>query len=84
MSNTFTAAAWEHWESHPDRLTATPSMAYGIAAEWARDHLAAHDARVRRDGAREALDGLAESHPFGADVFLLTEYRDTHYPEETP
>ena len=51
-------------------------------------------ARVRRDAAREALDGLiadkahmtallrAENGGNVEDV--LTHYRDTHYPEETP
>ena len=50
-------------------------------AEWARTHLAAHDARVRRDAAREALDGLAEQYEHDA---YIRAYRDTHYPEETP
>ena len=51
-------------------------------------------ARVRRDAAREALDGLladkahmtvllhAENGGNVEDV--LTHYRDTHYPEESP
>ena len=52
-------------------------------------------ARVRRDAAREALDGLAATHD--AQVFAdfgirnssrigqeARIYRDTHYPEETP
>ena len=50
--------------------------------------------RVRRDAAREALDGLladkahmtvllrAENGGNVEDV--LTHYRDTHYPEESP
>ena len=65
------------------------------------DHYAAVDAafdrflaRVRRDAAREALDGLiadkahmtvllhAENGGNVEDV--LAHYRDTHYPEETP
>ena len=65
------------------------------------DHHAAVDAafdrflaRVRRDAAREALDGLladkahmtvllhAENGGNVEDV--LTHYRDTHYPEESP
>ena len=65
------------------------------------DHHAAVDAafdrflaRVRRDTAREALDGLladkahmaallrAENGGEAEDV--LTHYRDTHYPEESP
>ena len=69
-------------------------------ADWkvgmvaAREWLAAHDARVRRDAAREALDGLiadkahmaallrAENGGEAEDV--LTHYRDTLHPEETP
>ena len=51
-------------------------------------------ARVRRDAAREALDGLiadkvhmtvllrAENGGEAEDV--LAHYRDAHYPEETP
>lgn len=51
-------------------------------------------ARLRRDAAREALDGLiadkahttvllrAENGGNVEDV--LTHYRDTHYPEESP
>ena len=34
-------------------------------AEWARTHLAAHDARVKRDAAREALDGLVQKFQWG-------------------
>lgn len=56
-------------------------------------------ARVRRDAAREALDGLAGHSERLAEAGLLgagtakiqraaaviaTEYRDTHYPEENP
>ena len=52
--------------------------------------LAAHDARVRRDAAREALDGLAaevrlewhERHHWLLQP--IDEYRDDSYPEETP
>ena len=56
--------------------------------------LAAHDARVRRDSARGAIDGLIADMAHmtvllhaeaGGDVEgVLTNYRDTHYPEETP
>ena len=66
-------------------------------ALWSR-WLAAHDARVRRDAAREALDGLAReaagvaeasnehTNPWVSRVVQgwAEEYRDTHYPEETP
>ena len=55
-------------------------------------------ARVRRDAAREALDGLAReaagvaeasnehTNPWVSRVVQgwAEEYRDTHYPEETP
>ncbi|MGP5376344.1 hypothetical protein ACTXM8_10165 [Brachybacterium alimentarium] len=52
-------------------------------------------AQVRRDAAREALDGLAEhidqiaSHFVGFSVGSqkaqdVRDYRDAHYPEETP
>ena len=56
--------------------------------------LAAHDARVRRDAARGAIDGLIADKAHmtvllhaetGGDVEgVLTNYRDTHHPEETP
>ena len=54
------------------------------------DHLAAFDAwlaRVKRDAAREALDGLADQFNNWAEVAAEESariYRDTHYPEETP
>ena len=38
-------------------------------------------ARVRRDAAREALDGLAEQYEHDA---YIRAYRDRNYPEETP
>ena len=54
-------------------------------------------ARVRRDAAREALDGLIDAAQREHDrapapyryrlekvVSIATEHRDTHYPEETP
>ena len=47
-------------------------------------------ARVRRDAAREALDGLASKaradwHPGTCGwVGAVDDYRDAHYPEETP
>ena len=40
-------------------------------------------ARVRRDAAREALDGLAVTYRDVSTLGIL-QYRDTHYPEETP
>ena len=70
------------------------------------DHHAAVDAafdrflaRVRRDAAREALDGLIAWHrenaqdaetpaPVRRGIAVMADeaqrYRDTHYPEETP
>ena len=51
--------------------------------EWSR-----FLARVRRDAAREALDGLAEQFDSWAEGDagdVARTYRDTHYPEgETP
>ena len=51
-------------------------------------------ARVRRDAAREALDGLiADKAHMAALLYaenggnvedVLAHYRDAHYPEETP
>ena len=55
-------------------------------ARWSR-WLAAHDARVRRDAAREALDGLAIDLAVTSgytEAEEVRDYRDAHYPEETP
>lgn len=51
-------------------------------------------ARVRRDAARGAIDGLIADKAHMAVLLhaenggnvedVLTHYRDTHYPEETP
>lgn len=44
-------------------------------------------ARVRRDAAREALDGAADQLNNLAEAAaeeVVRHYRDTHYPEETP
>ena len=49
--------------------------------------LAARDARVRRDAAREALDGLAIDLAVTSgytEAEEVRDYRDAHYPEETP
>ena len=40
-------------------------------------------ARVKRDAARAALDGLAVTYRDVSTLGIL-QYRDTHYPEETP
>lgn len=44
-------------------------------------------ARVKRDAAREALDGLADQLNNWAEMDAeesARTYRDAHYPEETP
>lgn len=44
-------------------------------------------ARVRRDAAREALDGLADQFNNWAEATAeesARTWRDTHYPEEAP
>ena len=84
------------WASDGDHVPAAKSYDYFESyAEFER-WLAAHDARVRRDAAREALDGLsawlgdlAEKHPArSAHVPLvqgrITRYITDNYPEETP
>ena len=58
------------------------------------DALTERIARVRRDAAREALDGLiADKAHMAALLYaenggnvedVLAHYRDAHYPEETP
>ena len=67
---------------------------HDMTAEESKDAARAFLARVRRDAAQEALNGLiadkahmtvllhAENGGNVEDV--LTHYRDTHYPEETP
>ena len=50
-------------------------------------YVAARDARVRRDAAREALDGLAIDLAVTSgytEAEEVRDYRDAHYPEETP
>lgn len=65
-----------------------------LGRERFRAWLASHDARVRRDAAREALDGLAEHIDWTASQLLgirvgsqkaqdVRDYRDTHYPEKS-
>lgn len=80
-----------------EKILRTPERkAFRAGAEWAREHLAAHDAQIKRDAAREALDGLASAYAddpdidepeFEREAFVIRaarHYRDTHYPEETP
>ena len=59
-------------------------------ARWSR-WLAAHDARVRRDAAREALDGLADEAihvdwEMDGPSFALRvrRFKNRKHPEETP
>ena len=74
--------AWIEFEASADDINVA-------AAEFDR-----FLARVRRDAAREALDGLAEHIDWTASQFLgvrvgtqkaqdVRDYRDTHYPKET-
>ncbi|WP_193104662.1 hypothetical protein [Brachybacterium sp. FME24] len=66
-----------------------------VSMHAAREWLAAHDARVKRDAARDALDGLAaesralardmEPHDQGSNAYTARAarlYRDTHHPED--
>ena len=78
----------------PDEMDARGCFLDGAAGAFVREDWEAFLARVRRDAAREALDGLladkahmtvllhAENGGNVEDV--LTHYRDTHYPEESP
>ena len=78
----------------PDEMDARGCFLDGAAGAFVREDWEAFLARVRRDAAREALDGLiadkahmtallcAENGGNVEDV--LAHYRDTHYPEETP
>lgn len=65
-----------------------------VARDLAGEEFDRFLARVRRDAAREALDGLAEHIDLTASQFLgirvgsqkaqdVRDYRDEHYPEET-
>ena len=67
-----------------------------MTSDEAKDAARAFLARVRRDAAREALDGLAAEAREGivnrettwghgqSIASAAGTYRDTHYPEETP
>ena len=46
--------------------------------------LTAHDARVRRDAAREALDAYIAYETDGDVADDIETFRDRNYPEETP
>ena len=67
---------------------------HDMTAEESKDAARAFLARVRRDAAQEALNGLIADKAHMAALLhaenggnvedVLTHYRDTHYPEETP
>ena len=71
-----------------------PRDRLGEPLDISPERFAAWLARVRRDAAREALDGLLADKAHMAALLraenggnvedVLTHYRDTHYPEESP
>ena len=71
----------------PDEMDARGCFLDGAAGAFVTEDWEAFLARVRRDAAREALDGLAidlavtSGHTEAEEV---RDYRDAHYPEETP
>ena len=81
----------DEWVAQSDFLTRHQEREAERAGEAAWDRFLA---RVRRDAAREALDGLIADKAHmtvllhaetGGDVEgVLTNYRDTFHPEETP
>ena len=88
-------------EAHVDMADPITRHQRAQAEREAEDAWTAFLARVRRDAARSALDGLAaealrtasnedvqRDDTWADDARLVarsaTEYRDTHYPEETP
>ena len=59
---------------------------HDMTAEEAKDAARTFLARVRRDAAREALDGLAIDLAVTSgdtEAEEVRDYRDAHYPEET-
>lgn len=65
-------------------LVQIPGEPAGIYRHVRVDEMKRGLARVRRDAAREALDGLVEKYGYLVDRTRIADYRDTHYPEETP
>ena len=71
----------------PDEMDARGCFLDGAAGAFIREDWEAFLARVRRGAVREALDGLAidlavtSGHTEAEEV---RDYRDAHYPEETP
>ena len=78
----------------PDEMDARECFLDGAAGAFIREDWEAFLSRVRRDAAREALDGLIADKAHMAALLhaenggnvedVLAHYRDTHYPEETP
>ena len=64
-----------------------PRDRLGEPLDISPERFAAWLARVRRDAAREALDGLAIDLAVTSgytEAEEVRDYRDAHYPEETP
>lgn len=75
------ATAWDMCDNPKSSGSATARAS--LSREW-DSWLAAHDARVHREGAREALDGLVRDLAAAgedAEAEEVRAYRDTHYPE---
>ena len=73
--------AWKRYSGAQDAKHAR--LSDGDAGDEAQRFLA----RVRRDAAREALDGLAIDLAVTSgdtEAEEVRDYRDAHYPEETP
>ena len=71
----------------PDEMDARECFLGGAAGAYVREDWEAFLARVRRDAAREALDGLAIDLAVTSgytEAEEVRDYRDAHYPEETP
>ena len=52
-----------------------------LGREHFRAWLAAHDARVRRDAARDLVDALCREGVTGKQHTFLSDYMSAHYPE---
>ena len=73
-------------EAHVDMADPITRRQRAQAEREAEDAWAAFLARVRRDAAREALDGLAIDLAVTSgytEAEEVRDYRDAHYPEET-
>ena len=68
----------------PDEMDARECFLDGAAGAYVREDWEAFLARVRRDAAREALDGLAIDLAVTSgytEAEEVRDYRDAHYPE---